>query len=136
MSGQFSTAKPIYLQLVQRICRQIVRGEVRPGEKLPSVRDMAVQFGVNPNTIQRVNMELERMGVIESRRGQGMFVTENHSRLALMKTEMREELVVQFARDMSHLGYCPEEIAAALTEYLNRSPSDAEETEGGGNDES
>lgn len=130
MSGQFSDAQPIYLQLVQRICRQIIRGEVQPGEKLPSVRDMAVQFGVNPNTIQRVNMELERNGFIESRRGQGMFVTEDSQRLDAMKTEMKEGLIAQFALDMSRLGLSAAEIAESLSEYLKNKPQVDEAREG------
>ncbi|CAH1212450.1 HTH-type transcriptional repressor YtrA [Paenibacillus plantiphilus] len=122
MVEQFSSTQPIYMQLVQRVCRQIVRNEVQPGEKLPSVRDLAVQFGVNPNTVQRVNMELERMGIIESRRGQGMFVTEDQPRLIMMREQLKEELVTRFADEMRDVGFTDEEIVASVRSHLEKSP--------------
>ncbi|MFD0681580.1 MULTISPECIES: GntR family transcriptional regulator [unclassified Paenibacillus] len=118
MVEQFSNTQPIYLQLVQRICRQIVRREVQPGEKLPSVRDLAVIYGVNPNTVQRVNMELERMKIVESRRGQGIYVTEDSSRLALMREQLKEEQITRFADEMRELGYSEEEIIAGVKAFL------------------
>jgi GntR family transcriptional regulator len=118
MVEQFSNTQPIYLQLVQRICRQIVRQEVQPGEKLPSVRDLAVIYGVNPNTVQRVNMELERMKIVESRRGQGIYVTEDSSRLALMREQLKEEQITRFADEMRQLGYSEKEIIAGVKAFL------------------
>ncbi|MNI06032.1 HTH-type transcriptional repressor YtrA [compost metagenome] len=118
MGSSFSNTQPIYLQLVQRICRQIVRREVQPGEKLPSVRDWAVQLGVNPNTVQRVNMELERMGIVESRRGQGMFVTEDGARLAEMRKQLKEELITTFTSEMEELGFGEEEIITGVQLFL------------------
>ncbi|CAM2918911.1 GntR family transcriptional regulator [Paenibacillus sediminis] len=118
MAEQFSNAQPIYLQLVQRICRQIVRREVQPGDKLPSVRDLAVQFGVNPNTIQRVNMELERMGIVESRRGQGMFVTEDTKQLNIIRDQLRDEHITRFTNEMRELGYTEEEIISGVQNFL------------------
>ncbi|MCU6790745.1 GntR family transcriptional regulator [Paenibacillus sp. WQ 127069] len=118
MVEQFSNTQPIYLQLVQRICRQIVRREVQPGEKLPSVRDLAVIYGVNPNTVQRVNMELERMKIVESRRGQGIYVTEDSSRLALMREQLKEEQITRFADEMRELGYSEKEIIAGVKAFL------------------
>ena len=76
MSEEFDPSKPIYLQLSERINNQIVRKELSAGEKLPSVREMAIRSGVNPNTVQRTYSELERMGIVETKRGQGTFVTE------------------------------------------------------------
>ncbi|MEK3911323.1 GntR family transcriptional regulator [Paenibacillus sp. FSL H7-0331] len=118
MVEQFSNTQPIYLQLVQRICRQIVRREVQPGEKLPSVRDLAVIYGVNPNTVQRVNMELERMKIVESRRGQGIYVTEDSSRLALLREQLKEEQITRFADEMRQLGYSEKEIIAGVKAFL------------------
>ncbi|PZE21315.1 GntR family transcriptional regulator [Paenibacillus xerothermodurans] len=119
MVEPFSNAQPIYVQLVQRICRQIVSREVQPGDKLPSVRNLAVQFGVNPNTIQRVNMELERMGVVESRRGQGIYVTEDTSRLTLLRAQLKEEQITRFTNEMRELGYTGEEIVAGVQAFVN-----------------
>lgn len=120
MSEQFSNSQPIYLQLVQRICRQIVRQEVKPGDKLPSVRDLAVKFGVNPNTMQRVNMELERMEIVESRRGQGMFVSENQERLTALREQLKEEQIRRFVGDMQELGYTAVEIVEGIQAYIRQ----------------
>lgn len=114
MAQQFDSTSPIYLQLADRIIRQILRQELQPGGKLPSVRDMAVQSGVNPNTVQRTYTELERMGVTETRRGQGTFVTENDAALSKMRETMKEERIMSFIRDMQELGFTSDEMLAGL----------------------
>ncbi|PAM96697.1 GntR family transcriptional regulator, partial [Flavobacterium sp. IR1] len=76
MTDTFHASKPIYIQLAERIQRQILRGELAPGDKLPSVREMGIQSSVNPNTVQRTYRELEGMNIVETKRGQGSFVTE------------------------------------------------------------
>ncbi|MDD7363411.1 MAG: GntR family transcriptional regulator [Firmicutes bacterium] len=73
----FDTDRPIYLQLYEEIKKQIASGDLKAGEKLESVRNMAKQFGVNPNTIQRALQELEREGLIETDRTRGKYVTED-----------------------------------------------------------
>ncbi|WP_391559219.1 GntR family transcriptional regulator [Robertmurraya sp.] len=75
---EFHSSHPIYLQLADRINGQILRGEMKPGDKLPSVRERAIQVRVNPNMVQRTYRELEGMGTVETRRGQGTFVTERY----------------------------------------------------------
>lgn len=114
MAGEFTSSQPIYLQLVQRICRQIVRGELSPGDKLPSMRDMAVQVGVNPNTIQRVYTELEAIAVAETRRGQGTFVTSDENRLRRLREELMVNHVSAFLSDMREMGFTLEEILRGL----------------------
>jgi GntR family transcriptional regulator len=118
MSKEFTSAQPIYLQLVSRICKQIVRGEVSPGDKLPSVREMAIESGVNPNTVSRVYAELERMEVAEARRGQGTFVTENISRLNQLRAELRHEQIQSFVNDMHEMGFSDDEVLSGLMDYL------------------
>ena len=110
MTEQFSNTQPIYLQIVARLCRQIVRNEFQSGDKLPSVRELALQFGVNPNTIQRVNMELEKMGIVESRRGQGMFVTQDTKQIQAMREQLKEEQLKRFVQEIRDLGYSDAEI--------------------------
>ncbi|MCL6516984.1 GntR family transcriptional regulator [Alicyclobacillus sp.] len=127
MAGTFASAQPIYLQLVDRICHGIVRGEWRPGDKLPSVRDMAVQAGVNPNTVQRVYMELERMGIVETRRGQGTFVTEDGPRLEALREARVRDRIESFVRDMTEMGIAPEDILDGVRRALDRKGSDAME---------
>ena len=77
MEWNFRSDLPIYSQLVERIKLGIVSGSFRPGERLPSVRDMAAEAGVNPNTMQRALQELERDGMVYAQRTAGRFVTED-----------------------------------------------------------
>ena len=80
MKWQFSNSAPIYAQLIEQIKMAIVSGEFPAGERLPSVRELAAETGVNPNTMQRAMTELERDGLVYSQRTAGRFVTENTHR--------------------------------------------------------
>lgn len=124
MSGKFDANQPIYLQIVQRLVRQIARGDLAPGDKLRSVREMAVEYGVNPNTVQRVNAELERMGIAYARRGQGMFVTEETARLKQMRVDLMSGQITQFVADMREMGFGDQEIIEGVKRYLNEEPTD------------
>lgn len=119
MGGKFDSNQPIYLQIAQRIMRQIARGELSSGDKLKSVREMAVEYGVNPNTVQRVNAELERMGVVEARRGQGMFVTEEQGHLVTMRKELMTDQITQFVADMRETGFSDMEIIDGVKRFLS-----------------
>ena len=77
MGLDFEKDKPIYQQLIDRLSGDIIRRVRKPGDKLPSVREYAIDVGVNANTVQRVYKEMESMELIETRRGQGSFITEN-----------------------------------------------------------
>jgi GntR family transcriptional regulator len=126
MGEEFSGTAPIYHQIVQRICSQIVRGDMLPGDKLPSVRELAVQFGVNPNTAQRVYMELERLAITEARRGQGTFVTEDQELLRTLRDQLKNDKIQTFIADMQNMGFTPEEIAFGLQNHLDRSKNKEE----------
>lgn len=117
----FNASKPIYLQLADRINRLIVSGELRAGEKLPSVRDMAVAYSVNPNTIQRTYSELEREGILETRRGQGTFVMEQEERLVQLRDHLKQEQILSFVQVMQEMGYSAKEIVIGLQEHLTKS---------------
>lgn len=124
MSKKYEATKPIYLQIVDLVCRQIARGEIRPGEKLPSVREMAIQSGVNPNTIQRSYTEMERMGIVEARRGQGSFVLEDEGIVQGLQQSMQKEMIEQFVGNMKDLGFSSREIIAGLQSYLKERDED------------
>lgn len=106
---EFNPALPIYLQVMSSIKRDIVTGELSPGEKLPSVRDMALRYTINPNTAGRVYRELESEGVCFTRRGMGTFVTEDEDKIEQMKEEMVQELAVQFLEGMKLIGISGED---------------------------
>lgn len=117
---EFNASKPIYMQLADRINRQIVSNQLKAGEKLPSVRDMALQFSVNPNTVQRTYSELEREGILETKRGQGTFVTEQENRLVQLREELKYEQIITFVQYMQEMGYSSNEMISGLQEHLNK----------------
>ena len=116
---EFNASKPIYLQLADRIQRQIISGELKAGEKLPSIRDMGIKYSMNPNTVQRAYSELEREGILETKRGQGTFVSEQQDLLVLQRDKLKHEQIQQFVHVMREMGYSPSEILSGLEEYLN-----------------
>ena len=110
----FNPSLPIYLQVMMSIKRNIVTGRLALGEKLPSVRDLALQYTINPNTASRVYKELENENVCFTRRGMGTFVTEDKKRAAQMKEEMAQELIDEFLKGMKHIGISAEKAIALL----------------------
>ena len=116
MEWKFRSDLPIYTQLVEQIKLGIVSGSLLPGERLMSVRDMATEAGVNPNTMQRALQELERDGMVYSQRTAGRFVTENMQVIERAKKKFAEEQIRGFLEAMKKLGYQQEEILALLEE--------------------
>lgn len=116
MSQQFARDKPIYLQVIDQIIQEIVSGERKVGEKLPSVRELAITLGVNPNTIQRVYRELDQREITITKRGQGTFVTENKQLVDRMREDLKTQYIEQFVLDMEALGFSKHEILQSLKE--------------------
>ncbi|MFV8827687.1 GntR family transcriptional regulator [Alkalihalobacterium sp. APHAB7] len=114
MSRDFDNTKPIYYQLMHRFFHKICSGHIQPGEKLPSVRETAVDAGVNPNTVQRTYMEMERMGVVESKRGQGTFVVNEPDVIKQLRLQLAEEQMDSFIEEMKSIGFTPPEILQRL----------------------
>ena len=105
MSWEFQSDRPIYAQLMEQIKRRIITGIYPPGEKMPSVRELAAEASVNPNTMQRAFAQLEQEGLLYTQRTSGRFVTEDQQRILEMETEMADELAKRFLEDMEQLGY-------------------------------
>ena len=105
---KFDPNRPIWLQVMAEIRNEIVTGDKPPGSKLPGGRDLALIYGINPNTAARVYQELEKEGLCETRRGLGTFVTEDAARIAALRSEMAREAVREFLGRMSRLGIAPE----------------------------
>ena len=114
MRWQFSNDAPIYAQLIAQIKVGIVSGAFPPGERLPSVRDLATEAGVNPNTMQRALAELERDGLVYSQRTTGRFVTEDKTMIETAKRSLAERHVKTFLAAMLRLGFQREEIMTLL----------------------
>ena len=118
MTLDFSRDKPIYSQLVNRICGDILKGKLLLGDRLPSVREYAVNTGVNVNTIQRVYKELEAMHLTETKRGQGTFITTNEGRITVLREDMKNQLAQNFLTSIEALGFSKEEMLAVLQKRL------------------
>ena len=114
MEWNFRNDQPIHSQLTQRLTEAIVSGIYAPGEKLPSVRELALEAGVNPNTVQRSLTELEREGLVFSQRTTGRFVTENENMIVNAKLRIADERVSEFLRSMKTLGCGRQEIISLI----------------------
>ena len=114
MDWNFRNDQPIYSQLTQRLTEAIVSGIYAPGEKLPSVRGLAVEAGVTPNTVQRALSALERGGLVFSQRTAGRFVTENENMIVNAKLRIADERVSEFLRSMKTLGCGRQEIISLI----------------------
>lgn len=114
MPQEFDSARPIYMQLAELVTQSILSGEFAPGQKLPGVRELALQYGVNPNTAQRTMAELERMGLVYSERTAGRFVTTNEELIMQTRVDAAMEQAVIFLSQMKKLGLTPEETLKLL----------------------
>ena len=112
---EFDPNWPIYLQIIEEIKKRAVRGIYPPGGRLPSVREMALQMGVNPNTMARAYSELERDTFLFTQRGQGSFVTETPERVE-SERERLAEAVRRFVSEIKELGTNARQVTHLLDE--------------------
>lgn len=118
MAWNLDSDRPIYAQIVERVQMQIVSGFYKPGDKLPSVRELAATANVNPNTMQKAFAELERSGLIVTQRTSGRFVTEDEKMIHELKRNLAEEQIKAFFEKMEKLGFTKGDITALLKEEL------------------
>ncbi|MBO4859039.1 MAG: GntR family transcriptional regulator [Treponema sp.] len=104
MNYLFTNDKPIYLQIMEAFKASIVSGELKPGGRLDSVRDLAIEAKVNPNTMQKALSELERIGLVRTERTSGRFITEDGGLINSMKKEIAESEITAFLKKMEALG--------------------------------
>ena len=105
MAWDLKSDRPIYSQLVEQIQRMVVSGLYPAGGKLPSVRDMAAEASVNPNTMQRALSQLESDGLLYSQRTSGRFVTEDVKKIMQTKNDLAARLIDDFMESMNRLGF-------------------------------
>ena len=116
MPWNMSSERPIYLQLVDRIKRQIAAGKYSPGDRFPSVRDLALEAAVNPNTMQRALAALEADGLLITSRTAGRTVTTEEGMIKAMKEQIAVEEYERFYLSMKELGYDDEGIRKFINE--------------------
>lgn len=118
MEWRFSDDLPIYQQIMSQIKSCIAAGIWKPGDKLPSVRELALEAEVNPNTMQKALSELEREGLLYSQRTAGRFVSDNDIKAKELQEEMMKEYIKTFLEQMEKLGYTPEETVKKLKSFI------------------
>ncbi|CAH1055498.1 GntR family transcriptional regulator [Paenibacillus pseudetheri] len=118
MTIEFDNNLPIYIQIMNYIKGEIVTGKLKPGDKILSVRELANELQINPNTVQRTFQELEREEIVETRRGMGRYVTSNEDTILTIKKEMAKDVLDRFIRGMQDLGFQGEDILAAVAENI------------------
>lgn len=105
MKFEFNNNIPIYIQLVEQLKIHIISGKLEAGERLPSVRELALQTKVNPNTMQKALAELEELGLVYTERTNGKFVTENRELIEQIKTAYAKEIAEKYFFGMKSIGF-------------------------------
>lgn len=113
---KFDNNIPIYIQLVEELKKYIISGSILPGERLPSVRDFAIEVKVNPNTMQKALQELESIGLIYTERTNGKYVTTDKKLIDKYKKEYASDLSNKYFTSMESIGFTKEEVI----EYLQK----------------
>ncbi len=115
MKLDFDNNIPIYLQLVEQLKRDIISGKISAGERLPSVRDLALQLKVNPNTVQKALVELEVIGLVFTERTNGKFVTEDNSLIEKCKQEYADIITQKYMETMEKIGIDKNEVLLLIS---------------------
>ncbi|MCI8709010.1 MAG: GntR family transcriptional regulator [Dorea sp.] len=118
MPWDLDNNRPIYLQLMERIQLDIISGTYKPGDRLPSVRELALEASVNPNTMQKALAELERSGIVHSMRTSGRLITEDKSMIEQLKGELAREQIGAFLEKMNRLGFSTGEILSLIQQTV------------------
>lgn len=118
MAWNLNSDRPIFLQIVERIQMDIIAGTYQPGDKLPSVRDLAAEAAVNPNTMQKAFTELERTGLVYSQRTSGRFITEDVDMINDLKSSIAKDKITEFLNAMQKLGFQNEEILSLMNQTM------------------
>ena len=130
MSWEFQDHLPIYAQLMDTLKRRIITGRYLPGEKLPSVRELAAEAGINPNTVQRAFSELERERLIYTQRATGKYVTENADEIKSARQALAKTQVAEFLSNMQSLGYSVGDVIVLLQSF-NESEEESSHADSG-----
>lgn len=117
---EFKDNIPIYLQIEQYLYRQIAMGKLTAGEKIPSVRKLALELTVNVNTVQRALQQMNDQGILYTKRGEGNFVTKDQELLRQTKQSLVDNELETFIQNMTRLGVKKDELVTTLSDYLKK----------------
>ena len=118
MPWDLKSDRPIYAQLIEQMELKICSGAYPPGSKLPSVRDLAQEASVNPNTMQRALARLEEDGIVHTNRTSGRFITEDVNMVEQVKNKLAQEQIQEFLEKMKRLGFEKKDILSIITNML------------------
>ena len=113
----FADGLPIWRQIAVRIKSDVAGGRLAPGEKIASVRDLAVQAGVNPNTMQRALAQLEQEGILRTERTSGRYVTEDAAVLEVLRGQLASGIIADLYRKLRAIGMDDDQILAAVAAW-------------------
>lgn len=114
MAWIIDSDRPVYLQIVEHIMNDIFSGRIKAGEQIKSVRDLAAEAAVNPNTMQKALQELERIGLVYSKRTSGRYVTESTETIQKLKEEKTLEQLQSFLKRMENIGISKQDLIRIL----------------------
>lgn len=120
MEWKFTEDTPIYLQIMEQVKMQIANGNLKPGDKMLPVRELAFEAEVNPNTMQKALSELERDGFLYSQRTTGRFVSDNVQKMESLQGELVQKQIEYFLENMRSLGHEPKESCSLLERYCKK----------------
>lgn len=123
MNFEFDNNIPIYIQLVEYLKISIISGDIKPGERLPSIRELALKNKVNPNTMQKALIELEELNLIYTERTNGKYVTDNQELIDKYKYEYAKKISNKYFSNMKNIGFSQKE----TIEYLENLEGDKNE---------
>lgn len=125
---EFKENIPIYLQIMEEFKKKMVTGVYQPGDKIPSVRDLAVDYGVNPNTVQRALSALEQEYLLRSERTSGRFITSNEDKIIMLKKKMAEAKIDLFIKEWRELGLDESEMITAISGRIHHGNNSKDES--------
>ena len=126
MTWNLTSDRPVFIQIIEKLKLDIITVVYKPGDKLPSVRDLAGEAAVNPNTMQRAFSELERDGLVYTMRTSGRFITEDITMIQGLKEQMAVNAIAEFLSNMERLGFNKEDAISLLNETVKEGTSCAQ----------
>ena len=126
MNSDFDSRQPIYQQIIDKIITQIAKGDLAPGAKIASVRDLAMEYNVNPNTMQKSLAKLEEMGYLHTERTSGRFVTKDLAAIQALMQHMPQKIIGDFVAEMTGIGIAPRQICGHVAKYIEGMEDDGQ----------
>jgi len=120
MKGSFDNSQPIFRQIIDHMLQSIASGELSPGSKVASVRDLALEYRVNPNTMQKSLAKLEEMGYLYTERTSGRYVTQDYALIESLKSRLPVQVTEKYVKEMQECGIAPQDIPQYVNSELGR----------------